>query len=59
MKKILFSLMMCCLFSILALADVPQASLTSVNHRDRHHHASHHASRAAKHHARHRHYRSV
>lgn len=59
MKKILLSLMMCCMFSVFALADVPHASLTPVRHSNRHHHADHHANRAAKHHARHRHYRSV
>jgi hypothetical protein len=59
MKKILSSLMTCCMFSVFALATVTHAPLTPVKHRDRHQHAKHQAHRATKQHARHKHYRSV
>jgi hypothetical protein len=59
MKKILLSLMACCMLSGFALASLPNASLTPVKHRDRHQHAKHQAHRATKHRARHKHYRSV
>jgi len=59
MKWMLVFLTTVCLVSAFAMADVSQAALEPVKHRDRHHHANHHAHRAAKHHARHRHYRSV
>lgn len=59
MKKILLSLMTCCLLSVFALASVTNASLTPVKHRDHHQHVKHQAHRAGKHPARHKHYRSV
>jgi hypothetical protein len=59
MKKILLSLMTCCMLSVFALASVTHVSLTLAKHRDRHQHAKHQAHRATKHHARHKHYRSV
>jgi len=59
MKKILLSLMTCCLLSVFALASAANASLTPVKHRGHHQHAKHQAHRTTKHHARHKHYRSV
>jgi hypothetical protein len=59
MKKILLSLMTCCLLSVFTLASATNASLTPVKHRGHHQHVKHQAHRATKHHARHKHYRSV
>jgi hypothetical protein len=59
MKKILLSLMTCCMLSVFTVASATNASLTPVKHRDQHQHVKHQAHRATKHHARHKHYRSV
>ncbi|HXJ89835.1 MAG TPA: hypothetical protein VMS18_23680 [Candidatus Binatia bacterium] len=59
MKKVLFSLIMICGFTALALADVSLARLESVKHRRRHHHTNRHANRAEHHHAQHRRHYSV